>query len=43
VSNTVARVATTDTKSEKTRYLQEQIEEGGVETLVLDARGLGQP
>ncbi len=43
MSNTVVIVATLDTKSEEVRYLKTRIEQGGVETLVVDASGLGQP
>ncbi len=42
MSKTVVIVATLDTKSEEVQYLKERIEQGGAETLVVDASGLGQ-
>jgi len=42
MSKTVVIVATLDTKSEEVQYLKERIEQSGVETVVVDASGLGQ-
>ncbi|MDH4208342.1 MAG: Tm-1-like ATP-binding domain-containing protein [Anaerolineae bacterium] len=42
MSKKIVIVATLDTKSEEARYLEERIEEAGLETVVVDAGVLGQ-